>query len=290
MYAPVESGNEQVLFQAGQSIELGTFFSGGDGFQAVIDPGTCITDCEVCCNNWTGFTYDEIPGTIYLILDDELDNGDPTNDIFQVTDVNHPFCAYGAFGFVFRIIDRTGVTVYEQIESNTTCCSFDSPSPEHYMPHAPIFWDGYVTNMFGHRVEASQDTYSYYLVLTGCNGEEAEFQGFITKDILPHKSSSADTTGMTSLEKRAYEDAMMSEKLNAEISLSPNPATDIVSILGVEETTEIRVQLFDEKGTMLTKSEANYNHQIKVSQLSPGTYYCKIYVENNYLVKKFVKL
>src|SRR3989338_5437370 len=95
----VSTGSENVLFQAGKEINLGSYFSAGAGYQGVIEPTTCVTDCEDCCMDWEGFTVDEIaPQPIISTIDN-----DPTNDVWQVTDVDHPFCAYGALGYDLSI-------------------------------------------------------------------------------------------------------------------------------------------------------------------------------------------
>jgi hypothetical protein len=296
--APVEVGDAQVLFQAGETIELGEFFSAGDGFQAIVDPGTCVADCETCCDSWTGFTYDDpiANGVFYMSTEDT----DPTNDYFQLTDVLHPFCAFGANGFKLVIYDpyQGGPPIRDIHFYSDQCCVFDSPSPEHYMLHSPIYWDGYFQNFLGQTKMVRNGPYTFLITLYGCNGEEHDIQGQINFNYSgPEMASLPNNMEATPEQVKLAEEMLLSqqqitamEERSKTVNLSPNPATDIVSINGLEGETEIQIQLFDEKGVMLTRKEVNYNHQFNVSKLSPGTYYCRIYLNNNYLVKKFIKL
>lgn len=57
-----------------------------------------------------------------------------------------------------------------------------------------------------------------------------------------------------------------------------------------EITGKLAIQLFDEKGNLLTAKEKISRHQFDVSKLSAGSYYCRIYVGSSYILKKFVKL
>jgi hypothetical protein len=70
---PVETGSASVVFKAGVEIDLEPGFVGGPGYVGYIDPNTCITDCEDCCEYFTGFTFDPIPNAF-------TPNGDPDNE------------------------------------------------------------------------------------------------------------------------------------------------------------------------------------------------------------------
>ena len=280
---PVSTGGTSVLFQAGVSIDLGTFFTAEPGFVAQIDPTTCVTDCEDCCTDWAGFTMDEIPNGYYMNFDDS----DPTNDIFQVTDINHPFCAFSAKGYELSILDNWGDIMAESSFSTSSCCPFDSPAPENPVSHSSIWWDGFTENIFGNQVHPNDGTYFYYLTLYGCNGEEAEYQGFIYIMSSGKMATPSDTTKMTAEQIASIESI---NRLIEEISLAPNPASSEIQIIGIENGKKIKVQLFDDKGIMLEKDLQLKNGQFDVSKLNPGTYFCKIFMDGTLISKKFVKI
>jgi hypothetical protein len=294
---PVSTGTAAVLFQAGESIELGPFFEAGPGFEAVIDPSTCITDCEDCCNDWAGFTYDEFPSPIILNFDDN----DPTNDIFQLTDMYHPFCAFGAKGYHLEIL-RTNAsnhllnsdTGYE----TTACCAFRSPAPENPIPHSSIWWDGYYTNMWGNQTRAEPQMYVYMIELYGCNGEYLIMHGDIYVQTISNLAANpngemqhtmhlaADTVSGT---VSSVSDSTLTS--GEALGIYPNPATNMLYISGSRAET-VTIQLYDEKGRMLTKRETvSPNAGYSLEKFSAGKYYCRIYnKDGTYILKQFIKL
>ena len=76
-----------------------------------------------------------------------------------------------------------------------------------------------------------------------------------------------------------------------ELGIYPNPATNMLYISGSRsETTTI--QLYDEKGRVLTKREkVALNQGYNLEAFSAGTYYCRIYKnDGSYTLKQFIKL
>ncbi|HRP53398.1 MAG TPA: hypothetical protein PLI97_07800, partial [Fluviicola sp.] len=173
----VSTGRANVLFQAGASITLGSNFQAGPGFEALIDSTTCVTDCEDCCTDWAGFTYDPLPNPFYMNFNDS----DPTNDFIQITDTYHPFCAYGAFAYSFEVYNRWGSLMNNVVTgaSSPNCCWFESPAPENPINHASIWWNGYTLNLFNNWVRPSDGTYYYTLSFIGCNGQIQTINGTI---------------------------------------------------------------------------------------------------------------
>ena len=295
---PVKTGTAGVRFQAGQFILLGQNFEAGPGFEALIEPTTCVTDCEDCCRNWTGFTYDELPNPFYINFHDD----DPTNDFIQVTDTYHPFCAFNAFGYEFNIMDRQGGN---PINTNGTralttnyCCAFRSPAPENPIPQSSIWWDGHRNNLFGNPVQASDGVYFYTLKLYGCGGQVEEKHGFITVGGIPPGMATAPddlnaTEGYASLseqERALLEQATVErERLEQNVALSPNPTTGTVHITGVE-TDDLAYQLFDDKGNMLSRKEPAPNGTFSMEKYTAGTYYVWIFTRNTYVTKKLIKI
>jgi hypothetical protein len=292
----VTTEDQIVAFQAGETIDLGAFFDAGPGFSAQIEPSTCITDCNDCCEDWEGFSVDQIGNGYYYYMNFDLEEDtDPTNDYFQITDIEHPFCAYGALGYKLSIVDAADLEFYENTVLNQSCCSFVSPAPENPIPHASIYWDGYTENIFGNMVRPNDGTLYYLLTLYGCNGVEEVIQGFIHVGFIPYppgmvQNGNSDPINAMYDEKFQTEQKLLLDKLSNEISLNPNPASNEIKISGYNLSIPLTIQLYDEKGLVISKRETLENETYNVSKLASGTYYCRIYTENAYILKKFVKI
>lgn len=302
----VDTEDEYVYFQAGVEIDLGPYFNFGPGYEGVIEPTTCVTDCHDCCVDWDGFTHDDIAnGQInhpqYGVTDVyrmDFNDNDPTNDIFQVTDIYHPYCAYGAFSYELEIFDQTNSEFHSSSSYSSTCCNYVSPSPDNPIPHASIWWDGYTDNIFGNPVRPNTGTLFYTLKLFGCNGAIEEEHGYImiggptlelgiNDDDLSRLPSELrgpieDGTLQNSIEKKAA--------LEREVHLSPNPTTSKVNISGVAANDISNVKIYDDKGIIVQYEKEVRNGQVNVETLKPGTYYCKIKAKGLTVTKKFVKL
>jgi hypothetical protein len=293
----VSTGEANVLFQAGAYITEGPFFDAGPGYEGIINPTTCVTDCEDCCSDWAGFTYDELPISFYLNLEDL----DPTNDIIQVTDINHPFCAFGAKGFSFEVVDRWGSLMNDVGPTGmqfSYCCPFESPAPENPIPHSPIWWDGRTTNIFGNVVDADDGVYYYILTFYGCNGEEITLSGLIhiygysgiNQNPNEQVTESLLNSSLSPEQHLQLEESISNRKrLEQEVALSPNPTTDQVQISGVNSET-IYYQIFDEKGVLISHKEKAVNNTFSLSNYSSGTYYIRIYSGTVYVARKVIKL
>jgi hypothetical protein len=290
----VTTEDENVLFQAGQSIDLGVFFEAGPGFTAQIETTTCITDCEDCCTDWTGFTIDFIDnafyqGEPYYYINNVGVDDDPTNDFFQITDIDHPFCAYGALGYDLLIENRWGNEVYHTSSMGNSCCQFVSTAPENPIPYPSIYWDGYASN----GSTLVDGVYFYYLTLYGCNGETQLYDNFIYYNVTPEtynvtqNTFSADANLINETNKEAD---IEKNELAQTISLYPNPAKNQITINGYSNSNNITIQLFNEFGAVISRKETLKSNTVDISNLAAGTYYCRIYTENSYILKKFVKL
>lgn len=292
----VSTGDAAVIFRAGKSIEEGPHFYAGPGYEAYIDTTTCIADCEDCCVNWSGFTYDPLPNPFYMNFSDN----DPTNDFIQVTDSHHPFCAFNAMAFDFYIENNWGNHVNDVWPTSqwaTSCCEFRSPAPENPIAHSPIWWDGQTTNLFGNHVRVSDGVYFYTLTLYGCNGQMQEFQGYIEVFGAQGMVLAGSTTG------QAHEDSRLTvadqvfvtqanaqrEALEQAVSIHPNPASAFIEIRGADPVNSF-YQLFDAKGLLLSKKEKILQSKVDISKLASGTYYIWIYSGDTYVSRKFVKI
>ena len=280
----VSTGGTSVLFQAGVSIDLGPFFTAEPGFVAQIDPSTCVTDCEDCCLEWVEFTYDPILNYV-----NPADN-DPTNDIWQVTDMLHPYCAYNAKGFNLQIWeDEVGssVILYETSSQTSQCCNYVSPSPDNPISHASIWWDFMINEQY------YPGTHGYVLWLTDCNGNAQKIStGFI--DVMPGLS------GMGTIDNPISEHVEIStdilnlleerKTLENKIELFPNPTNEKININGFDINKINGIQFYDENGKAVSNKIMLIDKSYDISKFQSGAYYVRIYIGDNYALKKFIKL
>ncbi|WP_430404834.1 T9SS type A sorting domain-containing protein [Fluviicola sp.] len=291
----VSTGNANVTFIAGKSLDYGTFWDAGPGYEGIIDSTTCVTDCEDCCEDWNGFTFDALPNPFYINFND----GDPTNDFIQITDTYHPFCAFGAIGYSFEIINRWGIQmndhdVYNVIASD--CCPFESPAPENPISHSSIWWDGHTIDLLGDLVEPSDGTYFYFLTLTACNGQTFETSGIVQiggqnpNGMIQNPTGEETSILLNKEQQRLLEENMAErEQLDKVLNLFPNPTTGIVQITGLE-SEEVYYQVFDDKGVLLSHKEKAVNQSFSLTNYSKGTYYIRIYSGTTYVVRKVIKM
>ncbi len=247
---PVETGTASVLFQAGNTIELGNDFTGGPGFEGIVNAGTCVSDCEWCCDDFEGFTVDlPIPNVF-------TPNGDGVNDYWFVADEDHPFCAFGAQGFSLFIMNQWGNIVHKA-EEYGGCCSFQAPSPSNPINYSSVNWDG--NNLSG--VPVTENAYYFYIVtFFGC-GQEVTYDGNIY----------LIRGGKKNAEPFPVDEESGTEEI--EMSISPNPTRDIVNFNGLGDKTWSMV-LIDSRGNKVLTDELDSNRQqIDVSILPPATYH-----------------
>ncbi|WP_430404840.1 T9SS type A sorting domain-containing protein [Fluviicola sp.] len=292
----VSTGDANVKFIAGKTIDLGTFWDAGPGYEGIIDPTTCVTDCEDCCVDWEGFHFDEHAYYSYM----NHSNNDPTDDYFEITDITHPFCAYGAKFFEMHFMDTDNQTNYHSVYggSITDCCELQSTAPENPIPHSSIFWNGTVEAATGGWADAPNQVYSVQLILHGCNGETEEHYFMLSKNfyegIVQNDSDSLSQIDNNTTPKDSQETPTTNsnnlDNLSNILEIYPNPATNMLYIRGSK--TETTIQLYDEKGRVLTKREkVALNQGYNLEAFSSGKYYCRIYKEDGtYVLKNFIKL
>lgn len=284
---PVQTGNANVLFQAGASITLGEFFQAGPGFEALIEPTTCVADCEDCCDDWAGFTFNTVQT---FMTHDE--NGQ-YYDVFQITDVDHPFCAFGAQGFEFNIYKQCcdDTPDFTLTSFSNSCCPFESPAPENPIPHSSIWWDGYFTTNFGTSYRADDDEYNWTLKLYGCGGQSTEYQGvFYILGVWPGIAPSTSNSENVEENDRNLESISEVSELQNGINLMPNPTRDYIEIVGINSDSLNLFKVHDDKGLEVLSNCKFKNNKLDVSSLSPGTYFVSFMLQDYKLVKKFIKL
>jgi hypothetical protein len=261
----VETGNADVLFQAGESITTGNFFSAGPGYQAIIDPSTCVTDCEACCDNFAGFTPDFIPNVF-------TPNGDGINDHWYVPDTDNPFCAFKAQGYHLAIVDAWGLTVRLD-EDYSGCCAYTAPSPSNNIPHSSIYWDG---NRLNGTPAGNCEYYFYVLTFYGC-GQEEQYHGniYLSRGGCDGKSLDQDSLEGNLIYSKQQERTLNSEtiKYNREISISPNPTSDFITIEGLGSESWSTVLVDGQGNQVLQTNVSTSENKIDLRTVVPGTYY-----------------
>tara|TARA_B100001287_G_C22683566_1_gene531948 strand:- start:990 stop:3521 length:2532 start_codon:yes stop_codon:yes gene_type:complete len=286
----INTGSENILFQAGNNIRLGPNFTAGNGFIAEINTNSCIDDCETCCDDWNGFSYDPIQDYV------DFDDGNPETDIWQMTDVSNPFCAFNANGYSLDILNASGNLIHSSEYVTSNCCPFVSPGPGNNLAYSDIWWNGYTENIFGNMVHPNDGTYFYEVNLYGCGGATETLQGFfhigpggiipdpnddgdLNDDALQRSANSVDNTKNRNLNK--------TQKIEEQISLFPNPTNETLNIRGITEPFSIEIT--DTKGKVLM-NKIDFLEQIDVSGLSNGIYFLKISIADRLLIKEFLKL
>jgi hypothetical protein len=65
---------------------------------------------------------------------------------------------------------------------------------------------------------------------------------------------------------------------------------DHFTLIGLEEYTKVQYQLFDEQGRAISdRINLTQGGSVNVQNLVSGSYYIRVYIDNNYALKKFIK-
>ncbi|MBK7370674.1 MAG: T9SS type A sorting domain-containing protein [Saprospiraceae bacterium] len=73
------------------------------------------------------------------------------------------------------------------------------------------------------------------------------------------------------------------------VKLFPNPAINFINIKFENQSIFLKeVSIIDIYGRTILKN-FNTNNVIFITDLSPGSYYIKMVIENNIIIKKFIK-
>jgi hypothetical protein len=272
----VSTGDFDVIFQAGESIDLGPFFEAGTNFSALIDNGTCITECINCCDDFTGFTIDEPPLTgnnIYVYSNGSV-------DLWEAFDIDNPYCAYNAKKWELVIANPSLEEVYYyESPENPTCCGFVSRSPSNPIPNSSIFWNGIGNRNNWVDAIVPQGTYQVALTLYGCGTEEI-YIFYI--DVIYVSGKSSNSTSKSNLDNEILD-------INSDITIFPIPSDDFIRIEGINYE-DYEFEIFNSLGQNM---KGNYNFEeniIDIKHFSPGHYYIKIKTSNQIITKEFIVL
>lgn len=124
------------------------------------------------------------------------------------------------------------------------------------------------------------------MVVTLYNNDEKEYNctsDFINVEVSEKtfavKSSAInDSYPIVDVQKITFEDNDALNNIESfQISVYPNPASDVLTIQGLEETgTEIAVSLFDATGKTSDYKKVQNGNELNISNLTPGAYYIVI--------------
>ncbi len=297
----VNTGNTPVLFQAGEFISLKPGFTGGPNFRARVESNTCIDECHSCCETWSGFTFNEVPNVF-------TPNGDGYNDVWYISDFQHPNCAFNAQEFTLIIKSSWGNDVYK-LEHNGggQCCPFTSPSAPCSgscvpYPHSSIFWDGVANRGTGAGSLVNADTYFWTLEIKGCGHTETH-SGFIRLFDPQGRRSGMETANDINLfsnpimhEKEDF-DAFIKEKevsnfTEKQLIVYPSPTKSDISI-GLNDNEEVKdglIEIFSLQGKLLFTTNMNGTKVIvDTSRLSDGMFVVKLTIEGSIYQNTFIK-
>lgn len=296
-FGNVETGTANVTFEAAQIIEMNPGFTGGTNYTAIINPNACTANCQNCCDNNNGFTLDQPIGNFFT------PDGDGIQDIWQVTDTDHPYCAYNAKEFNLQIFNRWGNRVHHKNISSVNCCPFRSVSANTPSVVSSINWDGRVN--FG--PWASAGTYFYVLVLNGCNNSN-----FYIGDIHLFNSQA----------RMAYEDSLTRQQMLTEAQLDsvinwvkeengialdvepmdlnpinelviyPNPTVENinVSLTGANYIGNSLIEIYNMQGQLIWNKHIFGNSlTINATSFAKGTYLVRMLNNKTTYTKTFIK-
>ncbi len=274
----VETGDDVVIFRAPQVITIEPGFVGGEGFEAIIDPDTCIDDCEDCCENWDGFHYDT-PFVPFVVRNADV-------PYWYLEDALHPYCAFGATGYTLKIWGVSNHLVYEVDYDSPTCCPFNAPAPELPIPISNIAWNGRgnVGQYDGEDVPSGHG-YGAILTLRGCGHEESlhftisVFDNFTPPSglALSDEIIEAASTQSLNAEQRNILNSILEDQKNgvSQISVFPNPTSDYVQIEGLKGQSTIQILTMDGK-LVKVKNSSDNSVRLSLNELSAGVYVTKI--------------
>jgi len=287
----VSTGTNNVEFKAGDAIMLTAGFIGGPGYWGHIDPNTCVDDCEDCCRGFAGFHYDPVPNVV-------TPNNDGVNDVWHITDYDHPLCAYGATSFDLTIFDRSQ-PIWHLTGNSPDCCPFTSPSQPGTSEIASIYWDPRSSN-------AIDANYSYVLEMSGC-GQSIGLAGYIQVfGSSENRGINTDSSNTGQLQANASQPENgdgKRPKFNDDsatpdfgLSLYPNPSKDEVFL--TFHTTDSGssnfaiVEIYNSMGSVMERRQISVNESnvIDVKSYKPGVYIVKATSNFTTFSKSLVKV
>ena len=278
----VKTGNDNIKFIA-PFVELEPGFEAGPGFEAVTGSGSCTEECNICCDDWNGFT----------LTQPELSfspNGDGKDDVWYIPDTKNPTCAFGAQEFELLIEDRWGREIYrDQSFGNDERCQFTAPG-DNENGHSSIYWDGRKNN--GKMVR--NGTYFYSLWLKGCKDaiiiedvvKVNEMRLIRSQELSPYSDIK------DSIETAMYDEEgnyiLTKKEFEAEIDIYPNPTNNLINITLVDVNSKI--ELITSEGKLLvSKQSTSLYETIDLSRLKRGLYIVKIISEAKIHQAKVIK-
>ncbi len=277
--APVVVGDEaEVIFKAGESIELGDFFVEGL-FYAEIIGASCVDECAACCEEWTGFTYDTpIPNIL-------TPNGDGINDVWFLNDEANSWCAFNALGFEMWVVDRWGITQYHTSFEPNYCCPFHAANDETGLDFTIINWDG--KNNAG--IVLNEDQYWISIRLIGCTRDEYILVS--VKSTGPHLAPIFDDNlGAQDGVDRVIPEIIENETAQNSFKVFPSPVSDVLTVVVAKAENPLTLEIYDlNSNLILSENVTEAMTTFDVKNLSAGLYIVILRNGNTFEHQNFIK-
>ncbi|MEZ4938814.1 MAG: T9SS type A sorting domain-containing protein [Crocinitomicaceae bacterium] len=298
---PVETGNNSVLFRAGEYIELGPYFQSGNDFVAEINPNVCTPEnCASCCDVILGFDFnsDNIPNVI-------TPNGDEVNDIWYIYDKENPNCMFNADSWSLLIFNLYNNPVHFSGWTFDFCCPFNGTSlygdviAENHISKSELDsklvpnWDGRVNVGANQGDLVSDGVYFYVFEIQRC-GQSEYYQGYIhvlgTSNLVlidPIQRMELSREEQIAL-IHGWEDI---DKEGVQIELFPNPAKESLKYIFKSNSNSLKqIKMYSSKGDLVILLEDDFNGKINVSNLETGTYFVNFITNDGYSYNKTIQI
>lgn len=254
----VVKADKHVLFQAGNFVSLEPGFS--------IEPGATFEAKIGCCGLVDGFPETN-PYAINLIYYTNAVYFDCSGDWQH----SAAFQATGATHYRVRIFDRWGEKVYDTY-------GFVHETYQTY-------WDGTGANMIN-----PEELYTVQLELFNCNDDSKLTKGF---SFVPFYINGCHPYNKTDEVFNTLDENSII--ISEDMTIYPNPATDVINILTKEETDGLDVVLLNSMGQVAQEVHLIANNKVAsnsfsmhTENLSRGVYCIKVRYKENTISKKII--
>lgn len=259
--------DQPTIFRAGEYIISEVeFVSGGELIQEIFP--VCIEEvCDECCHTENIDVPELFSPQIFT------PDGDNINDIWYISDLNNPYCAFNATYATLNIFDRFGVKVFTRTVNGSDCCPFKSAPALGYEVLNPLRWDG-TCNISGIQTPPVgsimiHGNYFFEYSLSTCSGlvtgsgdvtiigSSARYASQVASNVIPEALNNKTNN-------------------NFEFLVYPNPSRDLVniSLLNYHSNNySISIQVHDLSGRLIDQFWLTQNElKFDVSQYISGYY------------------
>lgn len=271
--------DQPTIFRAGEYIISEVeFVSGGELIQEIVP--VCSEDvCDECCESENIDMPELFTPQIFT------PDGDNNNDIWYISDLNNPYCAFNAISATLNIFDRFGVKVFTRTVNGSDCCPFKSAPALGYEVLNPLRWDG-TCNISGLQTPPVgsimiHGDYFYEYTLSTCSG-------------LMTGSGNVTLLGGSARYASQVDSNVIPEPLNNknddnfEFLVYPNPSEDLVNISLLNyhsEDNNFSIQIHDLSGRLINQIAFTQKElKLDVNQYESGCYIISLVCIENKII------